>query len=339
MRKFSFKALCNNILLALMFAGIISYLFGISPYLVAAVIVGVNALAQYKFPKLYQAKLLDGLQTELWVPGIKENPVPDTSFVSASVDMSEYVEHNKLHLAEAGIEPDVHEDYFLNNENPLPLANIQDTPNEVVLKTYSTDQTRHRQLQEVELQYNRRESLIARHRNSLAKNIGARAAFSWTTDQNDEFNKLAILGAEDSIIDALIEAEAFFASLDKYDNLNACLPPEHMARLRKEDYKLYKDMMANPGEIYFGFKIWRYSKTPLFTDLDAKKPFGAVAEPGDKRSTFLWASDEVFRCFGDTEMYATLRDSGLQADTLSFAQRALVGKIRAANPKYLATII
>jgi len=34
-----------------------------------------------------------------------------------------------------------------------------------------------------------------------------------------------------------------------------------------------------------------------------------------------------------------LRDAGLQADILSFAQRALVGKIRANNPKYLGAII
>ncbi len=339
MRKLSFKALCNNILLALIIGTLVSYFFETNTILVAFGIVVVTAIVQYTFPNEFTGKLLAGLQTELWVPGIKENPVPDTSFLSASVDMSEHVEHNKLHLAEAGIEPDVHEDYFLNNQNPLPVTDIQDIPNEVTLKTYSTDQTRHRELQEVELQYNKRESVIGRHRASLAKNIGLRAAFSWTTDQDTDFTKLTVLGANDSIIDALIDAEAFFGGLDKYENLNACLPPEHLAKLRKEDKKLYKDMMANPGEIFYGFRIWRYSQTPLFDNANDKKPLGSLPGIGDKRSTFMWTSDEVFRCFGDTEMYATLRDSGLQADTLSFAQRALVGKIRAANPKYLATII
>lgn len=280
-----------------------------------------------------------GLQKEVWVPGIKENPVPNTSFVSASVDMSEYVEHNKIHLAEAGIEPDVHEDYFSANEDPLPVANIQDIPNEVVLKTYSTDQTRHRDLQEVELQYKRKESIINRHRTSLGKNIGKRAAYSWTTDVSNEFNKLSVLGATDSIIDAIIDSEAFFSDLEKSEGLNLCLNAEHRAKIRKEDYKLYKEMMANPGDEFLGFRIWLYSQTPLFDSANAKKPYGAAKVEGDKRSSFMWCSDEVFRCFGDTEMYATLRDSGLQADTLSFAQRALVGKIRASNPKYLATII
>lgn len=279
------------------------------------------------------------LQKEIWVPGIKENPVPDHSFVNASTDMSEYVENNKLHLAEAGIEPSVHEDYFAGNENPLPVADITDIPNEVVLKTYSTDQTRHRNLQDVELQYNKRQSIINRHRKSLEKNLGSRAAFAWTPSATDAFNKLLVLGAEDSVIDAIIDLQLFYAELDKVDNLNLCLSPTHMAAIRKEDKKLYKELMAEKGVPFYGFTIYAYSRTPLFDSTNAKKPYGAAAVAGDKRSSFAWASDEVFRCFGDTEMYATLRDSGLQADILSFAQRALVGKIRANNPKYLGAII
>lgn len=281
-----------------------------------------------------------GLQRELWVPGIKENPIPDTSFVSASTDMSEYVEANKIHLAEAGIEPDVHEDYFSGNEDPLPIASITDIPSEVVLKTYSTEQTRHRNLQDVELQYNKKDSIIARHRTSLGKNIGQRAAFAWTTGVDDAFNKLMNLAANDSVIDAIADLEAFFGGLDKMENLNLCLSPEFKARIRKEDKVLYKDMMnAKKGDIFWGFRIWHYSQNPLFTSAGVKKPFGATKDAGDKRSSFAWASDEVFRCFGDTEMYENLRDSGIQADTLSFAQRALVGKIRANSPKYLATIV
>ena len=53
----------------------------------------------------------------------------------------------------------------------------------------------------------------------------------------------------------------------------------------------------------------------------------------------MWVTDEVFRCFGDVKMYPTLRDSGLQGDTISFAQRALVGVIRAKKPKYLGAIL
>lgn len=277
------------------------------------------------------------LNKEVWVPGIKENPVPNTSFVSASVDMTEYVDNNKIHLAEAGIEPGVHENYFDGNDDPLPIASVADIPSEVVLNTYSTEQTRHRDLQEVELNYKRKESVIGRHRTSLGKNMGQRAAYSWATDLNNEFNKTIALGNE-SIVDAIIDGNAFFEGLDKFDGLNICLSPEHMALIRKVDYKLYKELKKEPGMNLFGFKMWQYSQTPLFTDKGVKKPLGTVKEATDKRCSFMWASDEVFRCFGDTKMYSNIGDSGTQSDTISFGQRALVGKIRAAAPKYLATI-
>lgn len=337
MKTLSLKALLSNLILAFLFAIPLSAHANINPVTTALAITGVSTGIQFFVPKLFSGKLMEGLQTEVWVPGIKENPVPDTSFVSASVDMSEHVENNKLHLAEAGIEPGVHEDYFVGNENELPFADIKDIPNEVVLKTYSTDQTRHRDLQEIELQYNRKESIIRRHRVSLGKNIGLRAAYVWSPTADNAFNKIMNLGANDSVIDAIIDLEAFYSGLDLLDNLNVCFSPEHMARIKKEDKKLYKEILDE--KMMYGFKVHRYSQTPLYAADGTKKPFGAVKEATDKRSSFLWCSDEVFRCFGDTEMYATLRHSGLQADTLSFAQRALVGNIRAANPKYLGAIL
>ncbi|SDE76898.1 hypothetical protein [Riemerella columbipharyngis] len=277
------------------------------------------------------------LQKEIWVQGIKENPVPSNSFLAASVDMSQYVSNNKLHLAEAGISPDVHEDYFATSDDPLPIKDIKDIPNEVVLKTYSTDQTRHKELQEVELQYNRRNSIINRHRKALAVDLGKRAAWAWAPQQDNELNKIFNLGATDSVIDAIIDAKAFFEGVDILDGVNICLNAEHLARMRKEDKRLYKEVL-NEKQLY-GIKVFQYSQNPVYTSAGVKKPFGATKEATDKRASFIWVSDEVFRCYGDVEMYANLRDSGTQADTISFAQRALVGVIRANNPKYACAIL
>lgn len=336
-KKLSIKNLILNFIIALVLAYASQPITELPALSTAIVFTVVVAVIQYFCGGVFKDKALFALQTEVWVPGIKENPVPDHTFVYQSEDMSEYVENNKLHLVEAGIEPGVHEDYFSDNEDPLPIANIQDIPSEVVLRTYSTERTRHRDLQEIELQYNKKQSVINRHRNSLAKNMGARAAYSWSPSADDAFNKIMNLGENDSVIDAIIDLEAFFSDHDKFDGLNICFNSAHMARIKKEDKKLYKEVL-DERKLY-GFNVFRYSKLPLYTSTGTKKPYGAALEAGDKRATILWAKDEVFRCFGDTEMYANLRDAGLQADTLSFAQRALVGKIRANNPKYLGAIL
>ena len=90
----------------------------------------------------------------------------------------------------------------------------------------------------------------------------------------------------------------------------------------------------------YGINVFQYSQNPLYDGTTKeKKPFGSVKASSDKRASFMWVTSEVFRCFGDVKMYATLRDAGLQADAISFAQRALVGVIRARTPKYLGAIL
>lgn len=341
MKKLSFKALAINVLLACLVSFIIAPALGLPMVPMALGIVALSTTVGYFAPNYMKGKMAVGLQKEVWVAGIKENPVPDMSFVNESVDMSEYVENSKLNLAEAGVEPQVFEDYFASSDDPLPVEAVDDIPNEVLLHTYSTAQTRHRELQEVELNYNRRQSVINRHKVSLDKNLALRAAFQWAPQLKSEFNEVKILGeigsATGSVIDAVIDLEKFYSDNDIVDGLNICFTPAHMARLKKEDYKLYKQVI-NEKQLY-GFKVHRYSKNPYYTSAGVKKPFGAVPDPTDVRGTFTWVKDEVFRCFGDVNMYATIGDSGTQSDTLSFAQRALVGKVRANSPKYSGVII
>lgn len=335
--RLSLKALFINALLALIASFFIAPMLGASVPVVATTIVAVSTIAQYMAPSLFSGVAMAGLQTEVWVAGIKENPIPDNSFVFQSVDLSQYVEHNKLHLAEAGVEPAVHEDYFANSNTPLPITDIADIGNEVVLHTYSTEQTRHRDLQEIELSYDRRSSVIKRHRVSLAKNMGKRAAYAWAPKQDDAWNKVLNLSSSDSVIDAIIDLKQFMEENDIFEGVNICFTPEHVARIRKEDKRLYKEIL-NEKKIY-EINVFKYSQNPLYTSAGVKKPFGATKDNTDKRASFMWVTDEVFRCFGDVNMYPTLHDSGLQADTLSFAQRALVGVIRARTPKYLGAIL
>ncbi|MGV0854611.1 hypothetical protein ACTS95_08155 [Empedobacter brevis] len=335
--KLSFKALAINVLLAFLFSFVVAPMFSLPIGVMTLGIVALSTTVGYFVPNFTKGLALEGLQTEVWVAGIKENPVPDMSFVNESTDMSEYVDNNKLHLAEAGVEPQVFEDYFASSDDPLPVEAVADIPNEVVLHTYSTAQTRHRDLQEVELNYNRRQSVINRHKVSLDKNLAIRAAFQWAPQTNGNKNEIKILGASGSIIDAIIDLEAFYADNDIVEDLNICFTPAHMAKLKKEDYKLYKEVL-NDKQLY-SFKVHRYSKNPFYTSVGVKKPFGAAPDPTDIRGTFTWVKGEVFRCFGDVNMYANIGDSGTQSDTLSFAQRALVGKIRANSPKFSGAII
>ena len=217
------------------------------------------------------------LQKEIWTADLIAQPLPDTSFVFESEDKSEYVENNTLHLQEAGIEPGVHEDFFDGNaEGERPMAQIEDIPHEVQLKIYSSEATRHRSLEEVELAYNKRQSIINRHRSAINKALAARAAHAWTPATTDTHNKVIQLGASDSVIDAITDLRAFYMDLDRNEKLNLVLTSAHWARIKKEDKKLYKELMAEKSKTYGDFKIHMYSQSPLFTSAGVKKPFGAT---------------------------------------------------------------
>ncbi|UDQ55001.1 hypothetical protein LJF28_04865 [Chryseobacterium indologenes] len=314
-------------------------MLGVNPLLLSAGIVITYAAVTY-FKPMQKGILQEGLQKEVWIADIKENPIPDMSFINQSVDMSAFVENNALNLAEAGVEPDVHEDYFATNSGELPIQAIDDIPHQVILKTYSTNQTRHNKLAEMELAYNKRASVINRHKISIAKNMAQRTAFSWGAASNDAYNKILNIGAADSIIDAMIDMQSFFRDLDlDMSTMNILLNSEHAGRIRKEDKKIYKEITSEKGAELYDFKISFYSKTPFYTADGTKKPWGSTIGATDKKSSIIWSSDEVFRCFGDTEMFATLGHSGWQADLISFGQRALTGKIRANAPKYLGAIL
>lgn len=338
-KRLSLLALSINFILAFAFSMVIYPMTGINPLYVAVGIVATFAVVTY-FKPFQKGILQEGLQTEVWIADIKEQPLPDTSFIAQSQDLSEYVTNNTLHLAEAGIDPDVHLNYFSENNSELPIQSIDDIPNEILLQIWSTNQTKHNNLLEAELSYDKRASVLNRHRNALAKNMAQRTAFAWAAATNDEFNKIINLGATDSVIDGLFDLQAFMRDHDlDMNNLNVLLTADHAARIRKEDKKLYKEISSEKGAMISDFKVFFYSKTPYYTEAGEKKPWGSAVEATDKKASIIWSSEEVFRCTGDVEVYPTLKHSGWQADLFSMGQRALNGKIRSNSPKYFGAIL
>lgn len=338
-KRLSLAALAINFIMAFAISFVLSNFFEVNPFYLALGIVAIHTAVTY-FKPTTKGILQEGLQTEVWIADIIEQPLPDTSFIMQSQDYSSYVNNNVLNLAEAGVDPDVYFNYFSENDEELPIQAIDDIPHEVLLGIWSTAQTKHNNLLEAELSYDKRASVLKRHRNALSKNMGKRTAYNWAASTDDEFNKIINLGANDSVIDGLIDMQAFFRDHDLDEgSMNIILNSQHAARIRKEDKALYKEISSEKGANPYGFKIYFYSKTPYYTAAGVKKPFGSTIESTDKKSSIIWSSDEVFRCTGDVNVYATLGHSGWQADLFSMGQRALNGKIRSNSPKYFGAIL
>ena len=88
-----------------------------------------------------------GLNKEIWLPGIEEQFIPDTSFVAEGRNLDAWTDNGFLNLQEAGVNPEVIE----NNEVwPIPIVRREDIPHKLEMKRFDTENTVHINAIEVE---------------------------------------------------------------------------------------------------------------------------------------------------------------------------------------------
>lgn len=290
----------------------------------------------YISKKQNKSVLFDGLATEVWLPLVMEDFYPNASFLSAATDLSSLVDNDKINFAEAGGDPSV----LKNNTNyPIGSNVATDTPKEVVLDYYDTDSTIVRNAIAVELAYDQRLLYAKKHQKALLKRFGIDAAFAYAPASNSANNPVLNLGVNDSVIDAVIDLQAKYNEFDDDGtDRHLVLAPTHMAKIAKEDKQLYKAMLAKPGDIYFGFKTWSFSKNPIYVSATgAKAAFGAAFVPGThKNSSFSFLGNEVMKAQGTFKMFSKLNDPDQKGDVFNFQMRGLVSTMRA---KYSGAIL
>lgn len=280
-----------------------------------------------------------GIAKEQWIELIKEGNVPDTSFLSRSVDMSDLVENNKINLAEAGIDPRVLID---NQVYPVPTTPRTDVPKELLLHTFDTENTVVRNIEEKESSYKKMESVVRSHRNSLVKGTAGYAAYNWCPAGDGEFTPVIessgavnASGVKRVSFEDFLQMEAKFRGMDvDMGSLVAVLNAVHLADLMAEDMKLYKDVLAS-GKL-FSFSLFSYSGLPYFNTASKKKlAFGSAVTQADTQASLCYCDTEVMRAVGDVEMFVNYKDAKERGDVVGFQQRFTGLSIRG---KYAAAI-
>jgi hypothetical protein len=276
---------------------------------------------------------------ELWTSLIMEGMIPDTSFLSRSQNFDEFVEYNKLHLAEAGVDPNVLID---NNTFPVPVTPRTDVPIELPLHTFDTENTVVRNIEEKESSYGKMESVVRSHRNSLLKKTSLFAAQNWCPSQNGTLTPVMSSGGTTNAsglkrvsFEDFLNMEAKFRALDvDMSTLVAVLNAVHLADLRAEDLKLYKEVIQT-GKL-FSFSLFSFSGLPYFnTATGTKKAFGSAPGATDTQASIFYSDREVFRATGTTEVFAKYKDPEQRGDVVGFQQRFSAYSIR---NKYIGAI-
>lgn len=279
------------------------------------------------------------IEKQIWISMLMEGFYPSRTFLTRSVDMTAMVEYNKINLVEAGVAPEVLVD---NTTFPVPTASRTDTPLELPLHTFDTKNTVVRNVEAMELAYDKMDSVVRQHRNTLQTKTAAFAANSWapqtnkdltpvrTTNGNPNKQGLKALSFQD-----ILDLDAWFRSQDiDPSTMVAVLNPYHLADLMAEDMKLYKEMLT--GNKIFGFDLYTFSQLPYYNATSGTKvAFGTAAQDTDTQCSLFYCANEVMRADGDIEVFARYKDPEQRGDLIGFQKRFTALPIR---NKYQAAI-
>ena len=317
-KKFNLGNFLYNTMVALMFVAVSG--FTIIPVMGASLLAGsvMSAVSD-------TGVLFAGIQKEIWTDILMEGFYPKGDFLSWSRDMSDLVEYDTLNLAEAGADPDLLID---NTVYPITAAPRTDVPKTIVLRTLDTNSTIVRNLEAMEVSYNKMDSVVRGHRNVLQKGSIQLAAHFWAPQANGTYTP--VIGATGDLyggkrrltFEDILKLRAQMVNLDvDINSLAIMLNPLHESDLLYEDMKLYKDVIA-AGKI-FGLTYFTNSQTPRFNAATgAKVAFQAVAAPTtDTISSFIWSKDEVMKADGSIDVFAKYKDPDQKGDVINFQKR------------------
>lgn len=276
------------------------------------------------------------LEKQIWIDQLMNNFYPDYSFLNFAKDFTAFVEYDKINMAEVGVDPKV----LVNNTTyPIAVEERTDTPISIELDLYETINTLVRKPEAVELSYDKLESVIYGHRQSLQTKAGMKAAHAFAPDKDTTFTPIVKTtgdlneGFKRLVPENVLKLKRRFDELDiNPDKRNLVLHPAHLEDLILYDLKAFKDLTewkeGRPSK-FAGFNILQFTKNPVYNSTTmVKKSFGAVAEPTDTYCSFAFASDEVMKADGNVGMYINESDPKERATIIGFDKRFIALPIR-----------
>lgn len=272
------------------------------------------------------------LNKQVWLAQLAENFYPDSSFLSKVTDLSAYVENNRIHMANAGIDPAVR----INNKTyPVATSERVDSDLEFALDVFETENTLIRHIESVELSYNKLESVLKQHRATLQTAVAKKAVHAYAPNQNSEFTP--VLRTTGEVVngrkrlrfdDILTLKEAFDTALIPLERRYIVLHPSHVTDLLREDLELFKNLTEiHEGEPtkFAGFGFYSFPYMPTYDGGEK------VAFDGKNTANFAsvaFQSDEVMKSDGEVYMFLNMDDPKERGSIVGFEKRFVALPIR-----------
>ena len=270
------------------------------------------------------------VQTEIWVRDIQEVLfAKNNEFLRASVNHDAFVVNKTVHVPQAGSLPGA-----VKNRTVFPAAIIDrdDTTLDYDLDSFSVDPVRIGRIDEVQISYAKRQSVMKQHLNILMDIIAKEGIFNWASDTGA--NQVRTTGATSTInlpagatgsrkkltVEDLAQVTQVLDDQDVPDDGRWIMLPSKMYQEFFTITELIRDDIIGKVTLPTGVLnkilnfnvIKRSSNTVVKYDNSGtpqRKAVGAAGASDDNFGAIAWHKDFVSTALGAIEVFANEKDA------------------------------
>lgn len=293
------------------------------------------------------------VRKELWARTIIEGLYPDDSFMTKSIDDSQYVYlGKKVHVPQAGAAPNVEKN---RSSVPATAKKREDTDLEYEIAEFTTDPVYIPNADNYELSYSKRESVVRVARNELMEKVAAEMLMNWAPGSTETYlttgaevdphiasatGKRKSINRQD-VLQLQIQFDAQnIPQNDRYLLLDAYMYGQLLSDLTESDKNMF---MASAdaakgivGNLY-GFNVMKRSQVLRYNA--AKSAVAASSSTAtDLAAGLAWHMDAVSRALGDVKAFVNNDDALNYGDILSFLIRTGGHKRRSDKKGVIAVL-
>lgn len=281
--------------------------------------------------------------TEVWARDIAEKLFPNDSFVMNAISDDPWVNNKKVHRPQAGALPTVERN---RSVFPAVAAQRSDSDNEYDLDEFTSTPTLIRDIEEVEVSYNKRSSVLKNHIDVLNLQIANWLMYKWSgtgasqiirttgtdivsnlpgaTGNRKRLTLADVMAARTKFNDADIPEEGrnILIPASMYDQLLL----DEADILISKDFRGDADISNGVLRKLFGFNIYTRGRNNVLRYTNAATP--VVKEPGaasattDNAACLVWHKDFVARAKGGVKVYSKIDEPSFYGSIFSALARA-----------------
>lgn len=293
------------------------------------------------------------IQKEIWTSSLIEQLFADNSFMSRATNLDEFVVQGRImHVPQAGAASSVE-----RNRTSLPATVKVRKDNDLYfgLDEYTTDPIKISNAEEVELSYNKRESILRNDKAALMQTVAVNFIYDWQPTDAANIKRTTGssvaahvgTGTRKAFTTADVDAVAVKFNADEIPQEGrVCLVDAYMYQQllssltasQNSDFNKQADLARGVLGKYNTFEFMLRGSAAVYTAALAKKLNTAEAATTDQAAALFWHPNSVGRALGEVEAFEELKSPTMYGDIYSFLVRAKAAIIRSDKKGIMACI-